>query len=143
MNATVRWMEGLSFTATPESGATITLDTLPEHGGTGRGPSPMETVLLALGGCTGMDVVSILQKMRAPLEGVEIRISADRANEHPRVFTKIHLEYVFTGRGLAADQVKRAVELSQEKYCSVSAMLRNAAELTYSWRIAGPSARPA
>jgi putative redox protein len=143
MNATVRWTEGMSFTATPESGATITLDTLPEHGGTGRGPSPMETVLLALGGCTGMDVVSILQKMRAPLEGVEIRVSADRASEHPRVFTKIHLEYVFTGRGLAADQVKRAVELSQEKYCSVSAMLRNAAELTYSWRIASPPARPA
>jgi putative redox protein len=143
MNATVRWTEGMSFTATPESGATITLDTLPEHGGAGRGPSPMETVLLALGGCTGMDVVSVLQKMRAPLEGVEIRISADRASEHPRVFTKIHLEYVFTGRGLTADQVKRAVELSQEKYCSVSAMLRTAAELTYSWRIAGPPARPA
>jgi putative redox protein len=135
MNATVRWTEGMRFAATPESGATITLDARPEHGGTGRGPSPMETVLLALGGCTGMDVVSILGKMRAPLEGLEIRVTADRAETHPQVFTKIALEYVFRGAGLASDQVSRAVELSQTRYCSVSAMLRQAAELTYTWRI--------
>jgi len=137
MNATVRWEEGMRFAATGESGAAITLDATPEHGGTGRGPSPMETVLLALGGCTGMDVVSVLKKMRAPLDALEIRVAADRAEEHPRVFTRITLEYVFTGRGLHPDQVKRAVELSQERYCSVSAMLRKAADLTYSWRIAG------
>ncbi len=137
MNATVRWEEGMRFVATPESGAAITLDTKREQGGTGRGPSPMETVLLALGSCTGMDVVSILKKMRAPLEGLEIRVSADRAEEHPRVFTRITLEYVFTGRELRPEQVQRAVELSQERYCSVSAMLRKAVDLTYSWRIGG------
>ena len=135
MKATVRWANGMRFVGTPESGARITLDALAEHGGSGQGPSPMETVLLALGGCTGMDVVSILQKMRAPLEGLEIRIAADRADTHPKVFTRITLEYVFSGPDLQPDQVKRAVELSQEKYCSVSAMLRRAADLTYSWRI--------
>ncbi len=141
MNATVRWATGMRFAGMPESGPGITLDAMPEHGGSGQGPSPMETVLLALGGCTGMDVVSILGKMRAPLEGLEIRITADRAPTHPQVFTRIALEYVFSGPGLQADQVKRAVELSQERYCSVSAMLRRTADLTYSWRIAGASSR--
>ena len=141
MNATVRWTDAMRFEGTPESGATITLDAKPEHGGTGRGPSPMETVLLALGGCTGMDVVSILRKMQAPFEGLEIRITADRAEAYPQVFTRIALEYVFTGPGLEADQVKRAVELSQTRYCSVSAMLRQAADLTYTWRIVGGAGR--
>lgn len=136
MNTTVRWTDGMAFAGTTESGATLTLDAKPEHGGGGRGPSPMETVLLALGGCTGMDVVSILRKMRAPLEGLEVRITADRASEHPQVFTRIHLEYVASGRGLQPDQVKRAVELSQERYCSVSAMLRASAQVSYTWRIA-------
>jgi putative redox protein len=135
VNARVRWTSGLQFRGTAESGPTITLDAAPEHGGGGGGPSPMETVLLALGGCTGLDVVSILTKMRAPLEGLEINIMAERAEEHPRIFTRIALEYVFAGAGLRSEQVGRAVELSQTKYCSVSAMLRQSAELTYSWRI--------
>ncbi len=135
VHATVRWEDGMRFAGTPELGAAITLDVRPDQGGTGRGPGPMETVLLALGACTGMDVVSILRKMRAPFEGLEIRITADRADEHPRVFTKIHVEYVFTGAGLQADQAQRAVELSQEKYCSVSAMMRKAVDLTYTCRI--------
>lgn len=82
-----------------------------------------------------MDVISVLDKMRARLDGLEIRITAERAEEHPRVFTRIGLEYVFTGTTLRPDQVARAVELSQTRYCSVSAMLRWGAELTYSWRI--------
>ncbi|HLJ60252.1 MAG TPA: OsmC family protein [bacterium] len=135
MDATVRWTSALAFAATAGSGGTIALDATHEHGG--GGPSPMEAVLVALGGCTGMDVVSVLEKMRAPLEGLEIRVSGERAEEHPRVFTRIALEYVFTGAGLRAEQVQRAVELSQNRYCSVSAMLRKAAVLTYTWRIAG------
>ncbi len=135
MNARVRWTTGMQFGGLAESGGAATMDARPEHGGGGTGPSPMETVLLALGGCTGMDVISILQKMRAPLQGLEISITADRADEHPRVFTRIALDYVFVGAGLRPDQVGRAVELSQTRYCSVSAMLRRAAELTYSWRI--------
>jgi putative redox protein len=128
---------GKAACASAESGGTITLDARPEHGGTGQGPSPMETLLLALAGCTGMDVVSILGKMRAPLDGLEIRVSGDRADDHPRVFTRIRLEYVFRGNDLRPEQAGRAVQLSQEKYCSVSAMLRASAELTYTWRIAG------
>jgi putative redox protein len=135
MNARVRWTVGMQFDGLAESGTSMTMDARPEHGGKGAGPSPMETVLLALGGCTGMDVVDILGKMRAPLSGLEIAIAADRADEHPRVFTRIALEYVFFGDGLRPEQVSRAVELSQTRYCSVSAMLRKAAELTYSWRI--------
>jgi putative redox protein len=135
MDATVRWAGGMRFEGTAGSGGTITMDTLPEHGGTGQGPSPMESVLLALAGCTGIDVVSILGKMRAPVAGLEIVVSADRAEEHPRVFTRIRLEYVFRGAGLKPEQAERAVQLSQEKYCSVSAMLRRSADLTYTWRI--------
>jgi putative redox protein len=136
MDAAAQWAGGMRFAGTAESGGTITMDARPEHGGTGQGPSPMETLLLALAGCTGMDVVSILGKMRAPLAGLEIRVSGDRAEEHPRVFTRIRLEYIARGNDLKPEQVKRAVDLSQEKYCSVSAMLRASAELTYTWRIA-------
>jgi putative redox protein len=142
MNATVRWTTTMQFAGAGAAKAPITMDALPEHGGQGAGPSPMETVLLALGACTGMDVISIFQKMRAPLVGLEIRMTAERAEEHPRVFTRIALEYVFTGADLRPDQVERAVELSQTRYCSVAAMLRRAAELTYSWRIVA-AAEPA
>jgi putative redox protein len=141
MNATVRWTSGMQFTGAGAAGTTTTMDARPEHGGQGTGPSPMETVLLALAGCTGMDVVSILQKMRVPLEGLEIRVTAERAEEHPKVFTRIALEYIVTGADLRPDQVTRAVELSQTQYCSVSAMLRRAAELTYTWRIVAARAR--
>jgi putative redox protein len=140
MNTTVRWTTGLQFTGAGAARTPITMDAQPEHGGHGTGPSPMETFLLALGACTGMDVVSILQKMRAPLEGLDIRMTAERAEEHPRVFTRVALEYTFTGAGLRPDQVSRAIELSQTTYCSISAMLRQVAELTYSWRIVpGPA----
>jgi len=136
MDATLRWEHGMRFAGVAaESGGTITMDARPEHGGTGQGPSPMETLLLALAGCTGMDVVSVLGKMRAPLAGLEIRVSGDRREEHPRIFTRIRLEYIFRGTDLKPEQAGRAVELSQEKYCSVSAMLRASAELTYTWRI--------
>ena len=139
MNATLRWEGGMRFGGIAESGGTLTLDARPEHGGTGQGPSPMETLLLALAGCTGMDVVSVLGKMRAPFTGLEIRVSGDRRDEHPRIFTHIRLEYIFRGTELTPEQVSRAVELSQTKYCSVSAMLRAAAELTYSWHITAES----
>jgi putative redox protein len=140
MNATIRWTHSLQFSGEgAAAGVPIIMDAMPEHGGAGSGPSPMETVLLALGGCTGMDVISILAKIRAPLQGLEIRIAAERADEHPRVFTRIAIEYVFRGTGLRPEQVARAVELSQTRYCSVSAMLRRAAELTYGWRIVPPA----
>lgn len=135
MNVTVRWTNGMRFSGTGQAGATIVMDARPEHGGTGAGPSPMETVLLAVGACTGMDVVSVLRKMRAPLDGLEIRITAERAEEHPRVFTRIAMAYTVAGPSLRPEQVSRAIELSQTRYCSVSAMLGRVAALTYTWRI--------
>jgi putative redox protein len=102
----------------------------------------MEAVLLALGGCTGMDVISVLGKMRAVPDALEVRITAERAVQHPRVFTRIEMEYVFRGRNLRPEQVGRAVELSQTRYCSVAAMLRGSAELSYSWRIVAAPAAP-
>ncbi len=113
-----------------ETGARLTMDARPDAGGTGAGPSPMETVLMALAGCTGIDVVGILTKMRAPLEGLVIDVSADRAADHPKVFTAIRLRYVAWGPGLQREQVERAVRLSEEKYCAVSAMLRKTATIT-------------
>lgn len=131
MKATVTWKAPGRFDGEAEGGTRLVMDSLPQYGGTGAGPSPMQTVLLAVAGCTGMDVVSILGKMRAPLERLVIGVEAERAAEHPRVFTKIHLRYEFSGDGLQREQVEKAVSLSMEKYCSVSAMLKKAAEVTY------------
>jgi putative redox protein len=131
MQVRARWTSGMRFDGANADGLGVVMDAHPEHGGAGGGPAPMETLLLALAGCTGMDVISILRKMRAPLDGLMIEVSAERAVEHPRVFTAIHLRYVATGDGLQAAQVNKAAALSQEHYCSVSAMLRKAAPVTY------------
>lgn len=142
MRVEAQWTSGMRFQGTNEDGLRIVMDSNPEHGGTGGGPAPMETLLLALAGCTGMDVISILRKMRAPLDRFKIEVSGERAQEHPRVLTAIHLCYVAAGSGLQAEQVEKAVALSQEKYCSVSAMLRKAAPLTYEVRVTDTSAAP-
>lgn len=129
MEAKVIWQkEGLKFLGHVEGSPDVTMDSE-------NGPTPMELVLMALGGCTGMDVISILQKMRQDVRNFEINISAERAQEHPKVFTKINLEYVIYGSNIDENSVKRAIELSQDKYCSVGGMLKKAVELTYSWRI--------
>ncbi|MDR7419149.1 MAG: OsmC family protein [Armatimonadota bacterium] len=131
MRVNVTWQAPMRFDAEAEGGTRVVMDALPQHGGTGAGPSPMQTVLAAVAGCTGMDVVSILNKMRAPLEALAIGVEAERASEHPKIFTKIHLRYEFSGPNLQREQVEKAVALSMEKYCSVSAMLKKAAEVTY------------
>ncbi|MGH2403357.1 MAG: OsmC family protein [bacterium] len=131
MTITVEWRPPQRFEGTAESGARFVMDAHVEKGGGGAGPTPMETVLVALAGCTGSDVVSILGKMRAGLEGLSISVSAERAIEHPRVFTKIHVQYTAWGKSLVREQVERAVALSKEKYCSVSAMLSRTAALTH------------
>ncbi len=99
------------------------------------GPTPMKVVLIGLCGCTAMDVVSILQKKRQPFTGLQVRATAERADDHPRVYTKIHLEYIVKGKGVDPKAVERAIELSQTKYCSVSAMLAKTATITTSYRI--------
>lgn len=125
------WAAPMRFDAQAESGTRIVMDSLPEHGGAGGGPTPMQAILIALAGCTGMDVVGVLRKMRAPLEHLRIVVEGERATEHPKVFTRIHIRYEVGGEGLLRDQVERAVTLSAEKYCSVSAMLRKATTITH------------
>jgi len=131
MDVNVRWRAPKRFDGVSASGASLVFDAKRESGGTGAGPSPMEVVLMALAGCTGSDVVETLRKMRAPLEGLTITVAAERAAEHPRVFTKIHVRYAAWGADLQRQHVERAVSLSVEKYCSVSAMLRQTAEITH------------
>jgi putative redox protein len=129
----------MRFDGINRGGTGITMDTDPTHGGDETGPTPMESLLMALAGCTGMDVMPILHKMRAPVDSLTIGVSAKRAMDHPKVFTDIHLRYVATGRGLQHGQLQRAVRLSQEKYCSVAAMLRKAATITYEVSIEQPA----
>jgi putative redox protein len=115
------------------------MDTTPEFGGDSSATKPMELLLIGLGGCTGMDIVSLLRKMRQDFSGIEMNITADRSEEHPNVYTKIDIEYVIYGPGIDEERVKRAVELSQEKYCSVSAMLRKSCPVNYTIRLVAPS----
>ncbi len=135
MEAKINWIGKRGFIGETESGNKIRMDIAMEKGGGNTGPTPMELVLLALGGCTGLDVVSILEKKRAKLEGMEIKIEAEKTENHPKVFKNIKIEYLFKGKDLKESDLKTAIELSQEKYCSVSAILKKTAELSYSWTI--------
>ncbi len=130
-DVTVQWQRPRRFEGHSPTPAVVRMDARPESGGEGSGPTPMEALLIALAGCTGMDVAGILEKMRAPLQGLSISVTGERAQTHPKVFTKIHIRYEAHGRGLTLPQVQRAVTLSQETYCSVSAMLRPAVRITH------------
>ncbi len=129
MEASVRWTSGMAFDAELE-GHHLAIDVPGPDGASGKGPRPKGLLLAGLGGCTGLDVVSILEKMRVPFEGLAVDVSADQSEEHPRVFTRIHVRYRFRGRDLPMDKLERAVQLSQEKYCGVSAMLGKTAAIT-------------
>ncbi len=130
MEAKVTWKQKYAFTGSVPSGPQIPVDTTVAKGGDGTGPSPMELILIGLGGCTGMDVISILEKKQQDVTAFEVRVSGERTEDHPRVFTDIVVEYVVTGHHVAPEAVERAVELSETKYCSVSAMLKKAANIT-------------
>jgi putative redox protein len=138
MHARLKYVEGFTFIGQAGSGHWTVLDSSHE-GKAAAATSPMEMVLLALMGCSAMDVVAILQKMRAPFTDLQVEVEADRAETHPRVYTRIHLSYRVFGRDLKPEQVARAVQLSQEKYCSVSAMLRPTVPITYEIWIEDPS----
>jgi putative redox protein len=131
MRAEVAWVDGMKFVGQSDSGHQIVMD----GANPGEGPSPMEMVLMAIGGCSSIDVVSILEKGRQAVTGCKVDIQTERAETAPRVFKKIHLHYVVTGSDLADKQVARAVELSMEKYCSVSLMLEKAVEISYSHEV--------
>jgi putative redox protein len=138
MKARVKWVEGMAFMAEADSGHGIMLDGSPEIGGRNLGARPMEMVLMGLGGCTAIDVMVILGKQRQPVEDCWIELNAERADvAAPKVFTKIHVHYVVKGSGLDPKQVERAVKLSADKYCSVSAMLKNTVDITYDFEIRG------
>ena len=139
MKARVKWVDGMAFMAEADSGHAIVMDGAPEIGGRNAGPRPMEMVLMGLGGCTAIDVMMILGKQRQPVEDCWIELSAERADvKAPKVFTTIHTRYVVVGEGLDPKKVERAVNLSAEKYCSVSAMLRDSVELTHDFEIRKP-----
>lgn len=124
MKATLKWLGGVAFEAVPGSGHRIVIDGAPEHGGKNRGIRPMESVLIGVGACSAFDVVSILKKARQQVSDCEVRLEADRAETPPKVFTRILMRFVVTGTNLRPSAVQRAVELSAEKYCSATAMLR-------------------
>ncbi len=135
MKARIKWIENVSFVAESGSGHALVIDGAPEGGGRDLGPRPMEVVLMGTGGCTAYDVMHILRKSRAPVTDCVLEIDAERAEEDPKVFTKIHFHFVVTGRGLKPAQVERAVQLSAEKYCSASIMLGKTAAITHDFEI--------
>jgi len=134
--AKARWVEGLQFVATAPSNHAIVLDGSAKAGAADSAIHPGELVLAGLAGCTGIDVVSILEKMKVRLQEFEVRIEAEAAEDHPRWWKKIRVIYYAAGKDIPEDKLARAIELSQAKYCSVSATLRNNVEIEYSHEIA-------
>lgn len=133
MKTSVRYCGNMSFLGVSGTNHSVVMGASPESGGEGAAPSPMEMILLGLAGCSGMDVVSILKKKRIQFDAYEMEISGERADSHPKVFTQIHVDFVFTGRGLKEKPFEDAVRLSVEKYCSVAGMLSSTAEI--SWKV--------
>lgn len=135
MHATIQWVGGVAFEGTASSGHTVVMDGPPDMGGEDRGVRPMEMLLLGLGGCSAFDVVHILQRGRHAVADCVVEVQAERAEEPPKVFTRIHMHYRVTGKGLPDAAVRRAVDLSAEKYCSASVMLAKTAEMTHDYEI--------
>lgn len=130
-----KWTEGMQFVARANSGHAIVMDTVPQVGGMDSAVRPMELLLVGLAGCTGMDVISILRKMRVEFDNFEVRVKAERASQHPKLYTKIELAYLIWGREIPEDMYKKAINLSQERYCAASVMLGKTAQLTHTYRI--------
>lgn len=135
MKTRIKWNGNVSFLAESGSGHTVLMDGAPEAGGQNLGPRPMEMLLMGLGGCSSFDVVLILKKSRQEITDCVAEIEAERADSDPKVFTRIHLHYIITGRNLNLRQVERAISLSAEKYCSASVMLRSTAKITHDFEI--------
>lgn len=135
MQVRIKWLGHRSFTAETGSGHIVMMDGPPDHGGRNLAARPMEMVLVGMGGCSAFDVMEILEKSRQAIEDCQIVIEAQRADEIPAVFTKIHLHFMLAGTGLNEKHVKRAVELSIDKYCSVVKMLRHSVDITYDYEM--------
>jgi putative redox protein len=137
MECTINWLPGtgMGFVAETGSGHFITMDGAADGGGRNLAPRPMETVLAGTGGCTAYDVVLILKRGRHDVSGCQVKLQAERADSDPKVFTRIHMHFVVSGRGLAAAAVERAIALSREKFCSASIMLAKTAQITTGFEI--------
>ena len=129
--AKVSWVDGALFVAEGGSGHTLTMDGAPDIGGRNLASRPMEVVLMGMGSCTAIDVVAMLKKQRQDIEGVEVELVAERADEHPKIFTSLKLVYTVRGRKLNKALIERAVSLSDKKYCSATAMIRKSADVSH------------
>ncbi|MFA7619506.1 MAG: OsmC family protein [Thiohalomonadaceae bacterium] len=135
MKARIKWVEGATFLGESGTGHAVVMDGPAEHGGRNLGVRPMEMLLLGMGGCTSFDVVHILRKGRQPITDCVAELTAERASSDPKVFTHIHVHFVVKGKGLSEAHVKRAVELSADKYCSASIMLGKVAQISHDYEI--------
>ncbi len=141
----MRWtgLSGMTFLAETGSGHIVTMDGAPEGGGRNLAPRPMEVVLAGTGGCTAYDVVLILRKSGQEIDGCDVRLTSERAEKDPKVFTKINFHFVVRGRNIKPNLVERAIKLSHEKYCSASIMLEQTAEMTHTFEIVDAAIAPA
>jgi putative redox protein len=135
MKAKITWINGRAFLGESGSGHSVVMDGAPEAGGRNIGVRPMEMLLLGLGGCTAFDVVMILEKSREKVTGCEVELDAERAEEDPKVFTRVKMIYTVTGKDLKPSSVERAIKLSAEKYCSASKMFEFTAKIEHEWKI--------
>ena len=135
MECTINWLadSGMAFLAETGSGHVLTMDGAPDGGGRNLAPRPMETVLAGTGGCTAYDVVLILKRGRHAVQGCSVKLSSERADTDPKVFTKIHMHFTVTGKGIPPSAIERAIAMSHEKYCSASIMLGKTAEISTSF----------
>ncbi len=135
MQARVKWVENMAFLGQAGSGHAVLMDASAEVGGNNLGPRPLEMLLMGAGGCTSVDVMSILKKARAEVDSCEVEISAERAETEPKVFTRIHLHFIIKGHAVRSELVERAIELSATKYCSATIMLGKTAEVTHDYEV--------
>ena len=135
MNISVNWVDGMLMVGKSHSGHSITMDGPPEIGGDNLGVRPMEMLLLGVAGCTMIDVVTTLKKMRQALTHCETKVNAERADDHPKVFTDIHIQFLVKGNDLDSKKVEKAITLSAEKYCSASIMLGKTASISHDFEI--------
>ena len=135
MKSKVKWLDNMSFVGESASGHSVVMDGPAEFGGQNLGIRPMEMLILGLGGCSSFDVMLILKKSRQKVDRCEVELDYDRAEESPKVFTRIHMHFIVTGRGLDSTKVEKAISLSAEKYCSASVMLGKTAKITHDFEI--------
>jgi putative redox protein len=135
MKVTIKQIQGLTFVGKGESNHWVSIDGPKQFNGSEAASRPMELLLVSLGSCTASDVASILQKKRVPLDTMEVIVTGDREETHPKVYTKINIEYVFYGKNMETKDLERAIDLSQNKYCPISAMLKESCEITHSYSV--------